>query len=98
MTSYGSSIMRFPKPDEVDPFSPPREPDILAALPACVRVWNDENDSSGFFVALFENVGDFEVAKALTPDSEMAAAWLKEPPKGRRHQQVPAAAEAVEAV
>ena len=87
-----------PEPDEVDPFSPPSEPDILAALPACVRVWNDENDSGGFFVALFENVGDFEVAKALTPDSEMAAAWLKEPPKGRRHQQVPAAAEAVEAV
>jgi hypothetical protein len=86
------------EPNEVSPFSPPVEPDIRAALPSCVRVWNDENDSSGFFVALFEHVGDSEVAEVLTPDSEMADAWQKEPPKGRRHQQVPAAAEAVEAV
>jgi 16S rRNA C967 or C1407 C5-methylase (RsmB/RsmF family) len=86
------------EPNEVTPFSPPVEPEIVAALPSCVRVWNDENDSGGFFVALLEHIGDSEVASALTPDSEMATAWQKEPPNGRKHQQVPAASEAVDEV
>ena len=35
-------------------FLPPSDDLFRMALPRCIRVWNDENEGSGFFLAVFE--------------------------------------------
>ena len=74
------------------------ESGILEQLPRCLRVWNDENDSGGFFVALFEHVGESECAEALATADEMARMPLGNPPDHGRNTQAPASAETLEQV
>ena len=72
--------------------------DMLAELTKCKRIWNDENDSGGFFVAAFKHIGDSEVAEALLNDSEMAEKPLREPPQPNRNQQIPASSELLQTI
>ena len=55
------------------PLVPPVEEEIREALTSCVRVWNDENDSGGFFVALLEHVSTWDgaVTSLDPPDTAM---------------------------
>jgi 16S rRNA C967 or C1407 C5-methylase (RsmB/RsmF family) len=71
---------------------------IVEMLPKCKRIWNDENDSGGFFVAAFKHIGESEVAEALLNDSEMAEKPLREPPKPNRNEQIPASPELLQTI
>ena len=35
-------------------FSSPSEKEIIESLPLCMRVWNDESNGGGFFLAVIE--------------------------------------------
>jgi len=77
---------------------PPEETEIATALPLCQRIWNDENDSGGFFVASFKHVGDGEVAQALMPTSEMAERPVSEPPPPTKNHELPATPDLLKAI
>ncbi len=88
-----------PKNDEDEKgLLPPEETEIATALPLCQRIWGDENDSGGFFVASFKHVGDGEVAQALMPTSEMAERPVSEPPPPTKNHELPATPDLLEAI
>ncbi len=48
--------------------APPVEENIQHSLPRCIRVWNDENDGGGFFIAVFSQAEQGEnAARASRP-------------------------------
>ena len=42
---------------------PPSENEIKKQLPKCLRIWNDDVDAGGFFVAVFSKSSDYEEKK-----------------------------------
>ncbi|MDB3871593.1 RsmB/NOP family class I SAM-dependent RNA methyltransferase [Euryarchaeota archaeon] len=42
---------------------PPSENEIKKQLPKCLRIWNDDVDAGGFFVAIFSKSSDYEEKK-----------------------------------
>ncbi len=67
-------------------------------LSHCVRIWNDDNDTGGFFLALLQNTNKSGVATALRTEEEMAETFVREPPKPGRYQQIPATEDAIQSV
>lgn len=47
-------------------FPPPQDSAVSLALPKCVRILPHHNDTSGFFVAVLEKVGDMKAANSVT--------------------------------
>ncbi len=76
-------------PEPPSDILPPTEPEIRSALPLCRRIWSDDNDSGGFFVAAFQHIGGDEVAEALLPASEMRERPLRQPPNPTKNEQTP---------
>lgn len=77
---------------------PPEEAEIASALPLCQRIWSDENDSGGFFVASFEHIGNSEVAEALMPTSEMAERPISEPPPPTKNHELPTSTDVLKTI
>lgn len=71
---------------------------ILDSLSKCKRIWNDENNSGGFFVAAFKHIGNNEVAEALISDSEMVDKKIHQHPEFTRNEQKPASNELLETI
>ena len=71
---------------------------ILDSLSKCKRIWNDENDSGGFFVAAFKHIGENDVANALLSDDEMVGKMLRKPPPPTRNEQIPASNELLQTI
>lgn len=84
--------------DDLTSLSPPKEAEILDALPLCRRIWSDENDSGGFFVAAFEHTGGGEVATALMPASEMAEKREQQPPPPTKNHELPTSEELLKTI
>ena len=76
----------------------PEETEIITALPLCRRIWSDENDSGGFFVAAFKHIGDGEVASALMPTSEMAERPVSQPPPPTKNHELPTTTDVLETI
>ena len=56
-----------------DSMTPPTEERIFSALPRCMRVWNDQVDAGGFFLAVLERstesqTGKFTAEHSLAPN------------------------------
>tara|TARA_A100001037_G_scaffold306378_1_gene351062 strand:+ start:3621 stop:5252 length:1632 start_codon:yes stop_codon:yes gene_type:complete len=67
--------------------------EIINSLHLCKRIWNDENDTGGFFVAAFKHIGDSNVAKSLLSNEEMKDKHIKTPPPTNSNHQVVASDE-----
>ncbi len=49
-------------------FTPPSDDLVRNSLARCIRVWNDENQGSGFFLAIFEqNESEYTRARSTRP-------------------------------
>ncbi len=72
--------------------------EIFNSLSKCKRIWNDENDSGGFFVAAFKHIGENDVASALISDDEMSEKSTHKPPILTRNEQKPASDELLETI
>ncbi len=59
--------------ENCESFLPPTETDIAEQLPLSMRVWNDQSEGGGFFLAILEKSADaelkkIEVQETLSPD------------------------------
>ncbi|MBT4058911.1 MAG: RsmB/NOP family class I SAM-dependent RNA methyltransferase [Euryarchaeota archaeon] len=84
--------------DEIVTISSPNEKEIVEALPLCRRIWSDESNAGGFFVAAFKHIQDDEVAAALMPASEMAEKQIRQPPNPTKNDEIPVSSELLDII
>jgi len=70
--------------EQSETFAPPTESDIAAALPKCMRVWNEQSGGGGFFLAILEKSADAPSRRAAEVEET-----LSEEKAPRDHDGVP---------
>ncbi len=63
-------------------FAPPAEDEIAAALPNCMRVWNDQSGGGGFFLAILEKSAEASSRQSVEVEETLEADRAPRDPDG----------------